>query len=606
MKKTMKRICRGIALSGRHHLALLLVVCLLLGLTLSGMAQETGSGAGEAGSSAALSASGENGGTEAAEEEKDEKKSAKAEEKKEEKESAKAEGKEEKKSDKTDGKTEEKSGEAEEKAEEKSGKAEEEKEEKQESEKQETEASEKEGAPEAEETPEASEETEESLAAAADGDTEPSGEGGSGDGSTGGSNANAAEDEEETLTLTVTLEWENGAPDLSQAGGYLEVALFDVDAYEEAFDSYAATYLADADESSIADLKHYWPYEMGGYIKGKTVQVSASSSWTGTVTITRADVTDWIDDDETLADYALEYLVWKEEELLEGYTWKKQASSDSEDGKTISTIITNGAAEGTTSQTLQIVWDDENDAEGLRPKSVTAALNHGESAALDEAGGWTVTLEDLPAYENGARYDYAWVETAISNYALEHVLYDGTLTVFTYKCLVTTVYEEVEIPQAHYKLTIRYYAGDEKLFDNFVGIYAAGETYNVKSPVKAGYSMDKPRVQGTITKNTKITVRYTPQEYTLTVRFRGTDNTDLATAYTGKFATGSTYQVAVPAVSGYTPQMRTVTGTMPGRNNEIVVYYTKASGQPDEVELQDYETPLGLGMVSVNAGDCLE
>jgi len=46
-----------------------------------------------------------------------------------------------------------------------------------------------------------------------------------------------------------------------------------------------------------------------------------------------------------------------------------------------------------------------------------------------------------------------------------------------------------------------------------------------------------------------------------------------------------------------------VTGVMPPRNLTITVIYTPNGGG---IIIDDYDTPLGLGNVGMNVGDCYE
>lgn len=70
-------------------------------------------------------------------------------------------------------------------------------------------------------------------------------------------------------------------------------------------------------------------------------------------------------------------------------------------------------------------------------------------------------------------------------------------------------------------------------------------------------------------------------EYTLTVRYEyQTTGAVAAAAYTAKYTAGTEYLVYSPTVSGYDSSAAFVTGKMPCRNLELVVYYT-ASGTTD-------------------------
>ena len=68
-----------------------------------------------------------------------------------------------------------------------------------------------------------------------------------------------------------------------------------------------------------------------------------------------------------------------------------------------------------------------------------------------------------------------------------------------------------------------------------------------------------------------------------------------------------------PGANGYRPLNEVLTAAMPARDVEVTVFYTPIpvpgdiSGAADEtLVIEDYDTALGLGNVSLNAGDSLE
>ncbi len=65
--------------------------------------------------------------------------------------------------------------------------------------------------------------------------------------------------------------------------------------------------------------------------------------------------------------------------------------------------------------------------------------------------------------------------------------------------------------------------------------------------------------------------------YTLTVRYEYTgDGTRAAESYTANLPAGKEYLVNSPVIDGYNSSAAFVTGKMPGRNLELVIYYTAA------------------------------
>lgn len=294
-----------------------------------------------------------------------------------------------------------------------------------------------------------------------------------------------------------------------------------------------------------------------------------------------------------------------------------------------SCAITLALASGTanrTSQTVTFIWEDDNNAEGYRPASTVVTLSNGQTVSLSQDNDWTGTIGNLPLYQDGERINYSWTTDGVPYYYVREVLIEGTLTTFT---LTLTPPAEVE----KHTLTIRYYAKNEKgknkrVFPDFVGIYETGEEYNVKSPSMTGYTPTEKRVKGTITADTKVNVYYKANEYTLRIRYLYENGQEAAGTYETTLKADSNYQVASPEVSGYSASAANVSGQVEGRDIEVTVYYTaipapapapqNAEGaqastdnaqqetEPAPVVIDDYKTPLGLGSLILNAGDCFE
>jgi len=85
------------------------------------------------------------------------------------------------------------------------------------------------------------------------------------------------------------------------------------------------------------------------------------------------------------------------------------------------------------SVTVRKVWNDANDAAGLRPASVKMVLSNGEVYTLNESNNWTVTVQDLPKYVNGKLAQYTWTEKTVMGYVLESETHSGNVTTFTNK-----------------------------------------------------------------------------------------------------------------------------------------------------------------------------
>ena len=153
------------------------------------------------------------------------------------------------------------------------------------------------------------------------------------------------------------------------------------------------------------------------------------------------------------------------------------------------------------------------------------------------------------------------------------------------------------------RLTVRYWIGTEPAADTFTSLYNYGAAYNVASPAVTGFTPDQERVTGTITENTTLDVYYTRNSYTLTIYYRYTDGGFAAESYVATMAYGEWFRIASPEIAGYTPSRAFIQDDMPARDATYVVFYSQ---QGNGVIIEDYDTPLGLGNVSINVGDCYE
>ena len=91
----------------------------------------------------------------------------------------------------------------------------------------------------------------------------------------------------------------------------------------------------------------------------------------------------------------------------------------------VSFTNTRNVEEETTSRTVYKVWNDENDADGLRPDElIVYLLADGDSVAaatLNEANGWSAVFDGLPVYNaDGTQIDYEVVEAYTAEYYVRY------------------------------------------------------------------------------------------------------------------------------------------------------------------------------------------
>ena len=137
---------------------------------------------------------------------------------------------------------------------------------------------------------------------------------------------------------------------------------------------------------------------------GQTVTLSEDNDWTATI----KDLPKYADGEE------IEYS-WSENNVPEGYTM----TGTKVEGLT-TTTITNQHIPEETDIIVTKVWDDDDDANGARPKSVTIRLivndKEIESIELSDANGWTYTFEDYAVFENGKEVEYIITEDEVNLY----------------------------------------------------------------------------------------------------------------------------------------------------------------------------------------------
>lgn len=104
------------------------------------------------------------------------------------------------------------------------------------------------------------------------------------------------------------------------------------------------------------------------------------------------------------------------EEVVPGY-----ASSITRNGKSFTLINTH--VDETKNITITKAWNDENNQDGLRPKTITAVVNGSDGSArfvkLFEGQNWATSLNNLPKYKNGTEIQYTVKENAIPGYETE-------------------------------------------------------------------------------------------------------------------------------------------------------------------------------------------
>ena len=84
----------------------------------------------------------------------------------------------------------------------------------------------------------------------------------------------------------------------------------------------------------------------------------------------------------------------------------------------------------------EIVWDDDDDAQKIRPKTIVMTLSNDvtsdkQTVELSAQNNWTATIENLPTRLNGKPVTYTWTEQEVIGYKLTKTTKKGNMTIFT-------------------------------------------------------------------------------------------------------------------------------------------------------------------------------
>lgn len=144
-----------------------------------------------------------------------------------------------------------------------------------------------------------------------------------------------------------------------------------------------------------------------------------------------------------------------------------------------------------------------------------------------------------------------------------------------------------------------------------------GVDYTWIEPNVTGYTQTGINSDGinTVITNTRVSDTVRRQPHNLTIHYVDIQTGEpVADDYAITLREGQTYDVISPLIPGMETNMLRVSGTMPGRDEEITVLYVSGGipgvnpgpGGNDLTILEDYGTPLGLDGVHLNVGDCFE
>ena len=146
--------------------------------------------------------------------------------------------------------------------------------------------------------------------------------------------------------------------------------------------------------------------------------------------------------------------------------------------------------------------------------------------------------------------------------------------------------------------------GDEKEYETSYTVTAkdveAGEVLNVATGTGKSPDPKNPEVPVTPGEDPEPT---TEDKYTLTIEYIYQDGRTAAATHTEVLHAGDAYDVQSPYIAGYYASQQKVTGTMPARDVMVTVIYLEPR---NTITIDDFVTPLGIGLGSMNAGETIE
>ena len=268
---------------------------------------------------------------------------------------------------------------------------------------------------------------------------------------------------------------------------------------------------------------------------GESITLNEANSWTATKT----DLPKY---DASGKEYA--------------YTWEEDAVTDytatSSVNGTVTTLTNTHVAE-VVSVSVEKIWDDSNNQDGIRPASLDVTLQKNgaelKTVTLNDANNWTYTEANLPKNENGKAITYSWSEPSVTGYTSSKTE-SGNKTTFTNKHSASVVsvtivkvwddsnnqdgirpaeltvtllkngtdYSEVTLNEANsWTATVENLPAKNGTQEN---VYAWAE-----KTIPTGYTLSSTSTSGTVT---TLTNTHAVEEVTLKVEKVWNDNGDIA------------------------------------------------------------------------------
>ena len=302
------------------------------------------------------------------------------------------------------------------------------------------------------------------------------------------------------------------------------------------------------------------------------------------------------------------------------------------DNSTLTVTNTHEVISDTVDIQISKSWNDDNNRDGVRPENIVVqVMQNGKEYNTVTVRGtgnlWSYTMTGLPKYdENEAEYVYTISEVKVPGYtsSIQNFAITNTHAIATTAQTVTKVWNDNNNANRPASVTVTLNANGTAVgtvtlnaannwtatIDNLpVNENGKAITYTWTEGAVAGYRLSNTAVtatadgETTTLTNTLIPIA-TPVRHTLRIYYRYLDGREAVPTIDEEFSNGDKYDFESPKIAGYRPSIARVSGTMPNSDVEVLVLYLPVKGVYEIIT--DYDTPLGIGEVYINIGDCFE
>ena len=314
------------------------------------------------------------------------------------------------------------------------------------------------------------------------------------------------------------------------------------------------------------------------------------------------------------------------------YTVDEQAVPDgyvkTVDNSTLTVTNTHEVARETVDIQITKSWEDGSNRDGIRPGNIVVRIlqNGEEYNAITVTGTgnlWSYMVTGLPKYTNDTENVYTIAEVNVPGYTstIQGFAITNTHPIDRTDITVTKVWDDNNNANGNRPAELEVTLNANGTAVGTYTLNAANEwtataydlpanengeaiTYTWTEPAIPFYTMTGNVTYGTSTTLTNTRNNPNPgNPSTLRITYRYTNGQEASPPVEMQLNPGDPYDVVSPTIPGYTPTLLRVQGTMPDEDVDVLVLYLPGNGLHI---LDDYDTPLGLGNVFINIGDCLE